>query len=589
MADSISSSIVTCLKAFNEFIEDIQDPDEDEPEGLHVQTWQDELGRLRIWAANIGAHQTGQSSLDFRLRDSSHIRQQIIKLLDELLQRLQDVRHVIAEGEDEDVESLGGSSSGDEEPQTEIQQLLRSIATIINCLFQMSMLVRKPAPHDLLIGSKKADVAAFEPFDYNHVIDKFPKADNRVLSRLGQANTRRRKYLKYRERHAMKLKQGINKVINTSGGDTEVLSETVATDVRSRNIDFDEKASESGFSQTSYAPTLMSGGAITIPAPPRASKDGAAFECPYCFYVINTESTRSWNRHVFNDLQPYICTEITCTIPDKLYATRHEWLQHLRTAHRCEETSQAGAGHPQVLRNCALCGDSQNSERGYDRHVARHLQELALFVLPHNDENSDEDEYTDISDSRSSLASSADNQVQERPDVSTMGDPVAEGDLGAARELEDTTDLSRESSDSDTLSIETLGLIKVSREEYKRKKEAEEVALRKLVFEEYTLKKLQEELKKEEKEEADKAFKERVWTTFAAAGYDESSIEKILEKEGKGQGQGQGQKKITDLTRPTYIKVHRKHLSPETLDTYDLPWEWYEVSCSSRVLQRKEH
>ena len=189
------------------------------------------------------------------------------------------------------MESLGGSSSGDEESQTEIQQLLRSIATIINCLFQMSMLVRKPAPHDLLVGSKKADVAAFEPFDYNHVINKFPKADNRLVSRLGQANTRRRKYLKYRERHAMKLKQGINKVINTSGGDTEVLSETVATDFCGRNIDFDEKASESGFSQTSYALTLMSGGDITIPAPPRASKDGAAFECPYCFYVINTEST----------------------------------------------------------------------------------------------------------------------------------------------------------------------------------------------------------------------------------------------------------------------------------------------------------
>ena len=291
MADSISSFIVTCLKAFNEFIEDFQDPVKKKPEGLHVQTWQDELGRLRIWAANIGAHQTGQSSLDFRLRDSSHIRQHIIKLLDKLRQRLQDVRHVNAEGEDEDVESLGGSSSGDEESQTEIQQLLRSIATIINCLFQMSMLVRKPAPHDLLVGSKKADVAAFEPFDYNHVINKFPKADNRLVSRLGQANTRRRKYLKYRERHAMKLKQGINKVINTSGGDTEVLSETVATDFCGRNIDFDEKASESGFSQTSYALTLMSGGDITIPAPPRASKDGAAFECPYCFYVINTEST----------------------------------------------------------------------------------------------------------------------------------------------------------------------------------------------------------------------------------------------------------------------------------------------------------
>ena len=235
-----------------------------------------------------------------------------------------------------------------------------------------------------------------------------------------------------------------------------------------------------------------------------------------------------------------------------------------------------------MLRNCALCGDSQNSERGHDRHVARHLQELALFVLPHNDENEDEDEHTDISDSRSSLASSADNQVQERPDESTMGDPVAEGDLGAVRELEDTIDLSRESSDSDTLSIETL--IKKGQ---RLKQEAEEEALKEAVIAEYECRKLEEELKKKkEKEVADNALKERVRTTLAAAGYDESSIEKILGKEGKGHGQGQ--KKITDLRGPTYIRVHRKHLSPDTLDTYDLPWEWDVVSCSSRVLQRKE-
>ena len=32
-----------------------------------------------------------------------------------------------------------------------------------------------------------------------------------------------------------------------------------------------------------------------------------------------------------------------------------------------------------------------------------------------------------------------------------------------------------------------------------------------------------------------------------------------------------------DLNRPTWIKVHRNHLSPDTLDLYELPWEWDEV------------
>ena len=38
------------------------------------------------------------------------------------------------------------------------------------------------------------------------------------------------------------------------------------------------------------------------------------------------------------------------------------------------------------------------------------------------------------------------------------------------------------------------------------------------------------------------------------------------------------QTKTIDLKRPTYIEVHRKYLSPETLDAYELPWEWMEVS-----------
>lgn len=81
-----------------------------------------------------------------------------------------------------------------------------------------------------------------------------------------------------------------------------------------------------------------------------------------------------------------------------------------------------------------------------------------------------------------------------------------------------------------------------------------------------------------QKEEAEKAFRERVKTVFGKAGYSDESIERILENKGKSDHGGhEGQKKVMDLARPTYIKVHRKHLSPDTLDAYDLPWEPDEV------------
>ena len=117
------------------------------------------------------------------------------------------------------------------------------------------------------------------------------------------------------------------------------------------------------------------------------------------------------------------------------------------------------------------------------------------------------------------------------------------------------------------------------KEAKKAKKKKEEEELKKKAIEEYHIKELEKKAKQEEeKKKADEEFKKRVKKTFGEAGYDEESIEKILKKEGKEKGHGHSkQKQIMDLSRPTYVKVHRKHLSPETLDEYGLPWEYFAV------------
>lgn len=55
----------------------------------------------------------------------------------------------------------------------------------------------------------------------------------------------------------------------------------------------------------------------------------------------------------------------------------------------------------------------------------------------------------------------------------------------------------------------------------------------------------------------------------ATTGYSNEYIEEVLHKK--------KEEKATlaiDLHRPTYIKVNRKYLHPDTLDVYGLPWEW---------------
>lgn len=413
MSSSIASSIIAALKSFNEFVEQTKAPQAQNVQGLSTRGWEDELGRLRVWAANIGAHQTNQSSLDFRLRDASHIREQILKLLERLTRRLEDAREVLEEGMEDDPDVTSDDEDGEYSlgMRPEMEQMQESVGTIINCLFQMSMLVRKPAQHDLRVGSTRSDVAVFEPFDYGHVRNKFPDADQSLVARLGSAITRRRMYLKYRERHAAKLKQGMTKVANTGevvDGDTAtLLSDTVATSAQNWNIDFDERTSDSGASETSYAATLTNGAIVTIPPPPKGSQGGMPFECPICFHIIKVESTHSWNRHVFLDLEPYVCLDLSCTTPQRLYATRHEWLQHLKTIHSSIRDTKT-TDTDEVA--CALCAMKFRDQVGLIKHSARHLQDLALFVLPPNLHDVEDESHSERSSLNGELEVDSPNQ-----------------------------------------------------------------------------------------------------------------------------------------------------------------------------------
>ena len=318
-----------------------------------------------------------------------------MKLLQGLLARLDDARDIVAETADmyhsEDTAMHAGS---DDDDLTEIQELKVTVAATIKSLFTMSILVRKPARHHLRIGSICSEVAPFEPWDYAHVKEKYPVANETLVTRLGSAITRRRMYVKYRERHTAKLKQGITNITNPIDLNEEkaasVLSDTIATSVQNQNIDFDDRASNSGATQTSYATTLTSGDAVMIPRRPKESCNGDPFECPICFHIIKIESTRAWNKHVFLDLQSYLCLRKDCATPHKLYGTRHEWLDH-RNICRLNSNSSNTADL-----TCQLCNAVFSEDTQYGRHCARHLQDLALFALPPTmnctDGDSDEDE-----------------------------------------------------------------------------------------------------------------------------------------------------------------------------------------------------
>lgn len=317
----------SCLDQFNPLI---INPALSKHTEIPLRTWKDERGRLRVWASNIGAHQLGQSSLEYRLRDASHIKSQIMELLRGLQKLFADLQEVLEE-ESAELEGETPQSPEGGEPMTEIQEIHAGIADTITDLYRMSMIIRKPAPHDRLIGTQKLDAEPYKFWTKQHVLNKYPNADSVVVERLGSAMALQRAILKYRERHHAKLSLGMREVEDQDS----TLSETVVTDLQENTLaDFSDIRSDTGISETTYSASLLEGGgATTLPPLPKEGVDQAPFECPYCFLVITATDSRAWARHIFHDLMPYVCIFAECSTPNRLYESRRQWSQHTLQEH----------------------------------------------------------------------------------------------------------------------------------------------------------------------------------------------------------------------------------------------------------------
>ncbi|KAK1774991.1 hypothetical protein QBC45DRAFT_300834, partial [Copromyces sp. CBS 386.78] len=167
-----------------------------------------------------------------------------------------------------------------------------------------------------------------------------------------------------------------------------------------------------------------------VPEPPEGLTPGKPFLCPYCYIKVEISNTTEWQRHVFDDLSSYTCTFDNCPAP--LFETREQWFQHEMEVHRknwrcdmCDEIHYSSwnmkrhlthkhsdiikaenvEAHTQRLGRppekigaeaCPLCdykgtlqrrsgskpSDWELTPQAFGNHLAKHLEELSLLVLP---------------------------------------------------------------------------------------------------------------------------------------------------------------------------------------------------------------
>ncbi|RSL88315.1 hypothetical protein CEP52_015257 [Fusarium oligoseptatum] len=446
MEESIASHVTCCLDLFSNAV-DVSEASSPGPEASFNRSIRDEQTRFKVWSGNIGAHRTGMSSLDHRLRDSSNIRNQVVNLLLDLNGLLEDAIAILT-GEEpswDQISNDGGVSLDQDDddsdsPDTELEQISIDVADVVNCLLRLSVAIRNPAPHDRFVESHSTDTSHYERFDIEHVYSKFKSIDPGLAQRLGKAISRRRQFFKYREAHRMKLSHGLDyqylgDAETIASSLPEHLKDKVRTGQISRLPIIEDNYSDAGVSQTSYATSAADTEQRRVPPLPTEASKGP-FECPFCFTIIAATDRITWKKHVYGDLRPYVCLYKNCMTPEKEFSRRHQWMDHVKQNHW---KSHAGAGTPQELAamislseqpldirsgiSCPICGVNLNSARRYQSHVGRHQEQLALFALPTLESNEQADTEDEGQSDVTSIGAKSDHSETRRNEDAPMKEP----------------------------------------------------------------------------------------------------------------------------------------------------------------------
>ncbi|MCJ1393645.1 hypothetical protein MMC18_006520 [Xylographa bjoerkii] len=281
-----------------------------------------------------------------------------------------------------------------------------------------------------------------------NVSDKFTSADNALIKRLGEANWQR--YMTLRARTEQKIQSlDIDDGVAHNFPAVQIFQTAPQSIFKPLSLFHDSgmgssvptlpRYASSAASHTSFLSSLADDSALSLRVPPTPVEvdSGDPFKCEICGHVLSNIKNRvDWKIHVFADLQPYICTFESCakeliTFPTRNLWGSHEFEEHRitrswkcpecayvdSTAQKLEEHLRKSHGEAVTLaqlpliiaaaetktplamedQECPLCkAIPGKSRRNFVKHVGRHMESVALAVLP-RDAAEDSDQSSDCS------------------------------------------------------------------------------------------------------------------------------------------------------------------------------------------------
>lgn len=306
---------------------------------------------------------------------------------------------MLAERSSFDADLENESFSDSDISEEDFSELLDEVALYTDCLMDLTPALENPALDVLALDKEAVPTETFKASSAltltfcRRIRDLFPPLPVKLVERFAEANNRRSQRIQSQIRDASepaltrretKSATSSEPTFSETGPDYSVTTKSsfVSSSVFDEMPAPQEKANEldDNASQTTFASFSTSFsvddrlGRPRVPPLPDGAAQGKAVECIACNKEVNNVRTRqAWKRHVFNDLQPYVCTNVECEHLLLLFSSRKRFAEH-----------EKSHGITEPLRACPFCPNERDKipQIAYFKHVGRHLQEVCLAVLP---------------------------------------------------------------------------------------------------------------------------------------------------------------------------------------------------------------
>ncbi|KAL6882878.1 hypothetical protein HDV57DRAFT_509264 [Trichoderma longibrachiatum] len=342
-----------------------------------------------------------------RLLPLVHVSEKLQALCSSVESNIEEAAGIIAEGSSRQSDDSSSDAASDFS-NDDIHEIAEDLRTDTLILSSLDPLLKYPIFDTQLENAADGQsVSAWSPEKLfsDRIEHRFPSAATSLASRLGRAN-----YERYLRCQATRDAQERALSLPVMAQEAQDKAGTIIADSKFHDSGVGTSLGASLAPTVSYAETTMSynhdGQSVRIPPLSKEAKSGLPFTCVACGRTVVITNNSGWKRHIYLDLQPYMCLNVLCPHSSSTFDSREKWIAHLALDHEMEPHWKSS--------QCALCKEQTGSGKmAVTMHLSKHLEEISLSALPveisSNAASEDTSELTDISSS-----------VQDLSDVDTL-------------------------------------------------------------------------------------------------------------------------------------------------------------------------